>query len=72
MDRATRAVLAATTILAAVSHAVPAWAAPPAPPPHVVDAPVPPLGIGADAAQRILERATGRVCLTCICRPTTA
>ena len=53
----TRAVLAATTLLAALSHMVSACAAQPATLPQVVDAPVPPLGIGADAAQRILERA---------------
>ncbi len=52
-----RAVLMAATMLAAitaVTTALPARAAPPA---TVVDASVPPLGIGADAAQRILERA---------------
>ena len=58
MGRTIRAVLAATTVLAGLSDTLPACAAPPAPPaPSVADAPVPPLGIGADAAQRILERA---------------
>ena len=56
MDRATR-VLAAAAILAGLSNALPAHAAPPVLPAGVADAPVPPLGIGADAAQRILERA---------------
>ncbi len=56
MDRAAR-VLAAAAILAGLSNALPAHAAPPVPPAGVADAPVPPLGIGADAAQRILERA---------------
>ena len=57
MGRTIRAVLAATTVLAGLARALPACAAPAAPPPSVADAPVPPLGIGADAAQRILERA---------------
>jgi len=52
-----RAVLAATTMLVGLSNTVPAAAAPPPPTPPMLDAPVPPLGIGADAAQRILERA---------------
>ncbi len=58
MGKTIRAVLTATTIFAGLSRALPAGAAPPAAPaPSVADAPVPPLGIGADAAQRILERA---------------
>jgi len=52
-----RAVLAATTILVGLSNTVPVDAAPPPPTPPMLDAPVPPLGIGPDAAQRILERA---------------
>jgi len=55
MREATRAALAAATFLAAsASLALPVRAEPPS---AVVDAPVPPLGIGADAAQKILERA---------------
>ncbi len=57
MVRTARAALATTTMLVGLSSGLPAGAAPPAPAPSVLDAPVPPLGIGADAAQRILERA---------------
>ncbi len=52
----TRALLRATTMLAALSVMLPVRAAPPSPP-AVVDASVPPLGMGADAAQKLLERA---------------
>ncbi len=55
MDRP-RALLRATTVLVALFAALPVQAAPPAPP-AVVDASVPPLGMGADAAQKLLERA---------------
>ena len=58
MGKTIRVVLAATTILAGLCNTLPVRAATPAAPaPSVADAPVPPLGIGADAAQRILERA---------------
>jgi len=57
MDKTIRSILAATTILVGLSSTVPAYAAPPPPTPPMLDAPVPPLGIGPDAAQRILERA---------------
>lgn len=56
MGRTSRALLRTTTVLAVLSIVLPVQAAPPSPP-AVVDASVPPLGMGADAAQKLLERA---------------